>query len=164
MADTVWSQIVALFGKIFRYSVLFLVFTVFTSIMYFFLQFPFKPPSKIHPKGPPALKPPALRAGFLRGVIISRFTHRYLEFHAARSSRLWRDQPLILNTVRLAPMLAVYVATTMKPKSHQVADTRRPDKFLGTLPPPWGVIVVTQNQKASFRLNNLFSSSSLDKK
>ena len=70
MDDTVWSQIVALFDGFFRYTVLFLVFTVFTSIMYFFLQFPFKPPSKIHPEGPEALKPlpPALRAGFLRGV------------------------------------------------------------------------------------------------
>ena len=72
MDDTVWFQIVVLFGKIFRYSVLFLVFTVFTSIMYFFLQFPFKPPSKIRPENPKAsgFLPPALRAGFLRGVII----------------------------------------------------------------------------------------------
>jgi hypothetical protein len=59
MADTVWFQIVALFDGFFRYSVFFLVFTVFTSIMYFFLQFPFKPPSKIRPEGPEALKPPA---------------------------------------------------------------------------------------------------------
>ena len=65
----VWSQIVVLFGQFFRYTVLFLVFTVFTSIMNFFLQFPFKPPSKIRPEGPEALKPPALRAGFLRGII-----------------------------------------------------------------------------------------------
>ena len=89
-------------------------------------------------------------------------THWYLEFTAIRSSRLRRVQVLILNTVRLAPMLAVYVATTTKPKSHQVADTRRPAKFFGTSPPPWGVSVVTQNQKASFKLKILFSSSSLD--
>ena len=72
MADTVWSQIVALFDGFLHHSVLFLVFTVFTSIMYFFLQFPFKPPSKIRPEGPEAASgflPPALRAGFLKGVI-----------------------------------------------------------------------------------------------
>ena len=57
MADTVWSHIVALFDGFFRYSVLFLVFTVFTSIMNLFLLFPFKPPSKIRPEGPEALKP-----------------------------------------------------------------------------------------------------------
>ena len=57
---------------------LFLVFTVFTSIMYFFLQFPFKPPSK-----PEALVPPALRAGFLRGVINSFLeTFRNHSYHA----------------------------------------------------------------------------------
>ena len=43
MADTVWSQIGGLFDGFLHHSVLFLVFTVFTSIMYFFLQFPFKP-------------------------------------------------------------------------------------------------------------------------
>ena len=48
MDDTVWFQIVVLFGKIFRYSVLFLVFTVFTSSMYFFLQFPFNPPLRLY--------------------------------------------------------------------------------------------------------------------
>ena len=68
MADTVWFQIGGLFGKILHHSVLFLVFTVFTSIMYFFLQFPFKPPSKIRPEAS-GFVPPALRAGFLRGVI-----------------------------------------------------------------------------------------------
>ena len=54
MNDTVWSQIVVLFGQFLHHSVFFLVFTVFTSIMNFFLQFPFNPPSKIRPV-PPAL-------------------------------------------------------------------------------------------------------------
>ena len=66
MDDAIWSQIVVFFDRFFRHSVLFLVFT---SIMNLFLQFPFKPTSKIRPKGPPALKPLALRAGFLRGVM-----------------------------------------------------------------------------------------------
>ena len=40
---------------------LFLAFTVFTSIVYFFWQFPFKPPpQKIRPEGTPALKGLAL--------------------------------------------------------------------------------------------------------
>ena len=46
MEDTVWFQIIALFYGILHHSVLFLVFTVFTSIMNFFLLIPFKPPSR----------------------------------------------------------------------------------------------------------------------
>ena len=42
MDNTVLWQIVVLFGQILQHSVLFLVFTVFTSIMNFFLLFPFK--------------------------------------------------------------------------------------------------------------------------
>ena len=46
MDDTVWFQIVVLFGQFFRYSVFFLVFTVFTSIMYFFFAISFQTPLK----------------------------------------------------------------------------------------------------------------------
>ena len=53
MDDTVWFQIVALFGKMFRYSVLFLVFTVFTTIKNFF-AISFQTPQKIRPQGPEA--------------------------------------------------------------------------------------------------------------
>ena len=44
MDNTILWQIVVLFDHFFRYSILFLVFTVFTSSMNFFLLFPFKPP------------------------------------------------------------------------------------------------------------------------
>lgn len=40
------------------------------------------------------------------------------------------------DTVRNAAKLAVYEAIIMKPKSHQVAATKRPDKFFGASPPP----------------------------
>ena len=51
MDDTVWSQIGALFEGFLHHSVLFLVFTVFTSIMNLFLLFPFKPPSLMPREG-----------------------------------------------------------------------------------------------------------------
>ena len=50
MADTVWSQIVVLFDGFFRSMSLYVVFTVFTSLMSLFWSFPFKPPSKIRPE------------------------------------------------------------------------------------------------------------------
>ena len=65
MADTVWSQIVALFDGFFRSMSLFVVFTVLTSLMSLFLVISFQTP----------LKNPTRRAGgtkasgFLRGVI-----------------------------------------------------------------------------------------------
>lgn len=41
-----------------------------------------------------------------------------------------------LETVKKAAKLAVYEAMMIKPNNHQVAATRRPDKFLGASPPP----------------------------
>ena len=41
-----------------------------------------------------------------------------------------------LDTVRKAAKLAVYEAMMMKPKSHHVAATRRPERFFGASPPP----------------------------
>lgn len=40
-------------------------------------------------------------------------------------------------TVKKAAKFAVYDAMIMKPNSHQVAATRRPDKFFGASPPPY---------------------------
>ena len=42
-----------------------------------------------------------------------------------------------LDTVKKAAKLAVYEAMMMNPKSHQVAATNLPDKFLGASPPPY---------------------------
>ena len=42
----VWSQIGTLFAPFLHHPSLFLAFTVFTSIVYFFWSFPFKPPLK----------------------------------------------------------------------------------------------------------------------
>jgi hypothetical protein len=42
----------------------------------------------------------------------------------------------IRETVRNAAKLAVYEAIMMKPKSHQVAATSRPETFFGASPPP----------------------------
>lgn len=39
-------------------------------------------------------------------------------------------------TVRNAAKLAVYDAIIINPNNHQVAATRRPDKFFGASPPP----------------------------
>ena len=64
-----------------------------------------------------------------------------------------------LETVRTAAKLAVYEATVMKAKTHQVAAISLPDLALGTSPPPCGVRVVRQNQKLSFRLKYRVSSS-----
>lgn len=40
------------------------------------------------------------------------------------------------DTVKKAAKLAVYEAIIMKPNSHHVAATRRPDRFFGASPPP----------------------------
>ena len=67
MDDTVWFQIGGLFGKFFRYSVLFLVFT---SIMNFFFAISFQTP----------LKNPARRAGGTKPgalVNIERLENKY---------------------------------------------------------------------------------------
>jgi len=42
-----------------------------------------------------------------------------------------------LDTVKKAAKLAVYDAIIMNPKSHHVAATSLPDKFLGASPPPY---------------------------
>lgn len=39
-------------------------------------------------------------------------------------------------TVKKAAKLAVYDAIIIKPNNHQVAATKRPDKFFGASPPP----------------------------
>ena len=57
MAITVWFQIVVLFDRFLQEMSLFVVFTVFTSMMLLFWLIPFKPASKICPKGPEALTP-----------------------------------------------------------------------------------------------------------
>ena len=41
-----------------------------------------------------------------------------------------------LETVRKAAKLAVYDAMMMKPNSHQVAASSRPETFFGASPPP----------------------------
>ena len=92
MADTIWLQIVVLFDGFFRYSVLFLVYTVFTSIMYFFCNFLSNPPQKAS-----GFLPPALRAGFLRGVI-SPIVHKnspFISFHSESVSLVF-DLQIIL--------------------------------------------------------------------
>ena len=89
------------------------------------------------------------------------FTHCIL-YCLLRSSKLLTGVSS-LDTVRKAAKLAVYEAMMMKPKSHHVAATSRPDRFFGASPPPWGVSEVMQNQRASFRLKYLFSSSSWNK-
>lgn len=40
------------------------------------------------------------------------------------------------DTVKKAAKLAVYEAIMMKPNSHHVAATSRPDRFFGASPPP----------------------------
>ena len=64
MDDTVWFQIVALFGKMFRYSVLFLVFTVFTSIKNFFCNFLSNPPKN------PSRRAGGTKPNFLGGLLM----------------------------------------------------------------------------------------------
>jgi hypothetical protein len=39
-------------------------------------------------------------------------------------------------TVKKAAKFAVYEAIIIKPKSHQVAATNRPERFFGASPPP----------------------------
>ena len=83
MDDTVWSQIGGLFDGFFRYSVLFLVFTVFTSS---------------------GFVPPALRAGFLRGVIIcttGRLTKNYTFVILVNSSMV---RGILIGSISLATL------------------------------------------------------------
>ena len=42
-----------------------------------------------------------------------------------------------LETVKKAAKFAVYEAMIINPNSHQVAATKRPDKFFGASPPPF---------------------------
>ena len=74
MADTVWSQIVALFDGFLHQMSLFVVFTVFTSLMSLFLVISFQTPLKNPTRRAGGTKasgfvPPTLRVGFLRGGI-----------------------------------------------------------------------------------------------
>ena len=65
----------------------FFLFSMFSlPLCTFFLQFPFKPPSKIRPKASGFL-PPALRAGFLRGVI----NIFYQTWYNASKQSYWLD-------------------------------------------------------------------------
>lgn len=47
------------------------------------------------------------------------------------------------DTVKKAAKLAVYEAIMMKPNSHHVAATSRPDRFFGASPPPCEIIRVS---------------------
>ena len=51
----VWSQIIVLFAMFYTNPSLFLAFTVFTSIVYFFWLFPFQPPPFENPRLQPGL-------------------------------------------------------------------------------------------------------------
>ena len=74
MADTVWFQIGGLFDGFLHQMSLFVVFTVFTSLMSLFLVISFQTPLKNPTRRAEGTKasgfvPPTLRVGFLRGVI-----------------------------------------------------------------------------------------------
>ena len=76
MADTVWSQIGGLFDGFLHQMSLYVVFTVFTSLMSLFLVISFQTPLKNPTRRAGGTKasgfvPPTLRVGFLRGVIIN---------------------------------------------------------------------------------------------
>ena len=74
MADTVWFQIGGLFDGFFHSMSLFVVFTVFTSLMSLFLVISFQTSLKNPTRRAGGTKasgfvPLTLRVGFLRGVI-----------------------------------------------------------------------------------------------
>ena len=73
MADTVWFQIVALFDGFFRSMSLFVVFTVFTSLMSLFLVISFQTPLKNPTRRVGGTKPEALVGykAFLSGSTVS---------------------------------------------------------------------------------------------
>ena len=80
MADTVWFQIGGLFGKILHHSVLFLVFTVFTSIMYFFFAISFQTPLKNPARRAGGRKPEAYNPNFDAKLNVLIIQNEHLQF------------------------------------------------------------------------------------